>query len=302
MFGAITTWLQSLINGVTPSDLLDVALVILLIGCALYVTRRTRAVWLVRGYVVLLVLVSLTRPLQLLHQVLNGVSIGAAVALAVLFQPELRKMLEQLGRGNWFEFLPIALKPSTIESSRNTENALDELILAVKDLSQNRTGALIVIELEQPIDTRIFTDTGVAIQGQVSKELLQTIFQTSTLLHDGAVLITENRLKAAGVILPVSERVASRQLGTRHRAAMGITEQASCLCIVVSEETGSISLAEAGRLQRPLTSNMLRELLVQRLRPQLEPSRGSSSWTGWANNLAGSSRRFITALQERLSK
>ena len=302
MFGAFTTWLQSLIGDVTPSDLLDVGLVILLIGFALYVTRRTRAVWLVRGYVVLLVLVSLTRPLQLLHQVLNGVSIGAAVALAVLFQPELRKLLEQLGRGNWFEFLPISLKPSTIESSRKTENALDELILAVKDLSQNRTGALIVIELEQAIDARIFTDTGVAIQGQVSKELLQTIFQTSTLLHDGAVLIAGNRLKAAGVILPVSERVASRQLGTRHRAAMGITEQASCLCIVVSEETGSISLAEAGRLQRPLTSNMLRELLVQRLRPQLEPSRGPASWTGWANNLAGSSRRFITALQERLSK
>ncbi|MGK7908699.1 MAG: diadenylate cyclase CdaA [Synechococcus sp.] len=302
MFGALTTWLQSLIGEISASVLLDWGLVILLIGFALYATRSTRAVWLVRGYVVLLMLASLTRPLELLHQVLNGVLIGAAVALAVLFQPELRKMLEQLGRGDWFEFLPVLIKPSTANSNRRTENALDELILAVKDLSKNRTGALVVIELEQAIDPRIFTDVGVEIQGQVSKELLQTIFQTSTLLHDGAVLISSDRIKAAGVILPVSERVASRQLGTRHRAAMGITEQATCLCIVVSEETGSISLAEAGRLQRPLTSSMLRDALVQRLRPKREPSRGASSWSGWANNLAGSSRRFITALQERLSK
>ncbi len=300
MFGAFTTWLQSL--EITPSTLLDWGLVVLLIGFALYVTRRTRAVWLVRGYVVLLMLASLTQPLELLHQVLNGVLIGAAVALAVLFQPELRRMLEQLGRGDWLEFLPLVVKPSTLDSTRRTENALDELILAIKDLSQNRTGALIVIELEQAIDERIFTDTGVSIQGRVSKELLQTIFQTSTLLHDGAVVIAGDRLKAAGVILPVSERVASRQLGTRHRAAMGITEQASCLCIVVSEETGSISLAEAGRLQRPLTSSTLREALNQRLRPQLEPSHGAASWSGWANSLVGSSRRFITALQEKLSK
>ncbi|MGK7912038.1 MAG: diadenylate cyclase CdaA [Synechococcus sp.] len=300
MSGAITTWLQSL--KVTPSILLDWVLVVLLIGFALYVTRKTRAVWLVRGYVILLMLASLAQPLELLNQVLDGVLIGAAVALAVLFQPELRRMLEQLGRGDWLEFLPLLVKPSTLDSSRRTENALEELILAIKDLSQNRTGALIVIELEQPIDERIFTDTGVTIQGQVSKELLQTIFQTSTLLHDGAVLIAGDRLKAAGVILPVSERVASRQLGTRHRAAMGITEQASCLCIVVSEETGSISLAEAGRLQRPLTSSTLRDALNQRLRPQREPNHATASLSGWIMSVAGSSRRLITALQEKLSK
>ena len=300
MFGALTTWLQSL--KITPSTLLDWGLVILLIGWALYITRRTRAVWLVRGYVILLMLASLAQPLELLNQVLDGVLIGAAVALAVLFQPELRRMLEQLGRGDWLEFLPLLMKPSTLDSSRRTENALEELILAVKDLSQNRTGALLVIELEQPIDERIFTDTGVKIQGQVSKELLQTIFQTSTLLHDGAVLISGDRLKAAGVILPVSDRVASRQLGTRHRAAMGITEQARCLCIVVSEETGSISLAEAGRLQRPLTSSTLRDALNQRLRPQREPSHATASLSGWVTSLTGSSRRLITALQEKLSK
>jgi uncharacterized protein (TIGR00159 family) len=106
----------------------------------------------------------------------------------------------------------------------------------------------------------------VRLNAEVSKELLQTIFQTSTLLHDGAVLIRDTRIVAAGIILPLSERTASRQLGTRHRAAMGITERVeNCICVVVSEETGSISLAERGILHRPLTSSKLKELLEARL-------------------------------------
>ncbi|WP_017328162.1 diadenylate cyclase CdaA [Synechococcus sp. PCC 7336] len=282
--------------------LVDWGLVILLICFALYVTRKTRAVWLVRGYVLLLLLSSITRPLTILHQVLNAVVIGAAVALAVLFQPELRKLLEQLGRGDWFEFLPVLGKPSAASNSRRAENAIDELVQAVRELSQNRIGALIVLELEQPIDARIFTEPGVPIQGNLSKELLQTIFQPSTLLHDGAVLVKGDRLKAAGVILPMSDRVASRQLGTRHRAAMGITEQTRCLCIVVSEETGSISLAEAGRLERPLTSAQLRELLVKYLQPQLETGTMPVSWKGWTHRIVGSSRRLISVVRETLSK
>lgn len=136
---------------------------------------------------------------------------------------------------------------------------------AVKELSQNRTGALIVLETTGPIDERDFSVQGVKLNAEVSKEILQTIFQTSTLLHDGAIFISGSRIVAAGVILPLSERTASRQLGTRHRAAMGITERVeNCLCIVVSEETGSISLAERGGLNRPLTSSKLKELLETR--------------------------------------
>jgi len=132
-------------------------------------------------------------------------------------------------------------------------------------LSQNRIGALMIMETNGPIDERDVSVPGVQLNAEVSKELLQTIFQTSTLLHDGAVLIRGSRVAAAGVILPLSERTASRQLGTRHRAAMGITERVeNCLCIVVSEETGSISLAERGGLNRPLTSSKLKELLEAR--------------------------------------
>jgi uncharacterized protein (TIGR00159 family) len=138
---------------------------------------------------------------------------------------------------------------------------------AIRDLSQSRTGALLILETTStPIDERDFSVPGVRLNAEVSREILQTLFQTSTLLHDGAVLIRESKIVAAGIILPISDRDASRQLGTRHRAAMGITERVdNCLCIVVSEETGSISLAEKGVLNRPLTSSKLRELLETRL-------------------------------------
>ncbi len=128
-----------------------------------------------------------------------------------------------------------------------------------------------ILELGPPIDENDFSVPGVKLNAELSKELIQTIFQTSTLLHDGAVLIRASRIVAAGVILPISERIASRQLGTRHRAAMGITERIeNCLCIVVSEETGSISIAQRGRLNRPLTSNRLRELLQEQFTPAVE--------------------------------
>jgi uncharacterized protein (TIGR00159 family) len=148
---------------------------------------------------------------------------------------------------------------------------IDEIVEAVRELSQNRTGALLILETGLPIDDRDFSVPGVKLNSEVSKELIQTIFQTTTLLHDGAVLIRASRIIAAGVILPLSERTASRQLGTRHRAAMGITERVeNCLCVVVSEETGSISLAERGGLNRPLTSSKLKELLEARFSQSVE--------------------------------
>jgi hypothetical protein len=148
------------------------------------------------------------------------------------------------------------------------DSVIDEIVDAVKELSQNRTGALLIIETDSPIDDRDFSVPGVKLNAEVSKELLQTIFQPQTLLHDGAVLIRASRIVSAGVILPLSDRSASRQLGTRHRAAMGITERVqACVCVVVSEETGSISLAQMGILNRPLTSSKLKELLEAKLFP-----------------------------------
>jgi uncharacterized protein (TIGR00159 family) len=195
--------------------------------------------------------------LTLLGFVLDKLVIGSAVAMAFILQAEFRRLLELLGQGRLWELL----SPPR-ETMPQPDSVIDEIVDAVKELSQNRTGALLILEVDKPIDERDFSVPGVRLNAEVSKELIQTIFQTTTLLHDGAMLIRGSRILAAGVILPISERVASRQLGTRHRAAMGITERVDhCVCVVVSEETGSISLAEGGILDRPLTSSRLRSVL-----------------------------------------
>ncbi len=296
MLAALWAWLQQF----TFLSLLDWALAVLLLALALYSTRKSRAGVLVRGFTVLLVLYLATAALPLVHLILDRLLLAAAVAMGVLFQPELRQLLEQLAKIIRME----GSDPPNGDEEDYEEGLVEEVVQAVRELSQSRTGALIVIEPDQPIDSRVFTDKGVSLQARVSRELLQTIFQTSTLLHDGAVLIHRDRIRAAGVILPVSERAASRQLGTRHRAAMGITEQANCLCIVVSEETGSISLAEGGRIERPLTSARLHELLLERLRHSRQSKKrdaplrrlGIHSWVcngplRWWGSLLGSAKR-----------
>lgn len=247
---------------------IDVGLVLALIYLVLVIIGERRTLWMVRGFIVLMFASALSHwaGLRLLSFALNSLVMGAAVSMAVILQSEFRRFLEKLGRGEILEMFGgdrrVLPKP---------DNIIDEIVEAVKQLSQNRTGALIIIETDSPIDERDFSVPGVKLNAEISKELLQTIFQPKTLLHDGAVLVRENRVMSAGVILPLSEKIASRQLGTRHRAAMGITEKVEkCICVVVSEETGSISLAEKGVLNRPLTSNKLKELLEESLFPSHE--------------------------------
>nr|WP_052672464.1 diadenylate cyclase [Aliterella atlantica] len=143
---------------------------------------------------------------------------------------------------------------------------ITEIVNAVRELSQTRLGALLVIETNAPLDEQNFPFPGVKLDALVSCELIQTIFQPKSSLGDGAVLIRGERVVIANAILPYSHKTASRRLGARHRAALGITEQTeNCLCIAVSGETGSIALAERGILNRPLTGKILRELLIDRL-------------------------------------
>lgn len=242
---------------------IDIGLVLLLTYMILVIIGERRTLWMVRGLIVLMLAAALSNVLQLklLSFVLEKLVIGSAVAMALILQAEFRRLLEQLGRG---EVMTLFRSPR--EALPKSDSVTDEIVDAVKELSQNRTGALMILETDRPIDEqRDFSVPGVRLNAEISKELLQTIFQTSTLLHDGAIFVRGSRVVSAGVILPLSERTASRQLGTRHRAAMGITERIeNCLCIVVSEETGSISLAERGILNRPLTSSKLRELLHER--------------------------------------
>jgi uncharacterized protein (TIGR00159 family) len=251
---------------------IDVGLVLLLAYIILVIIGERRTLWMVRGLIFLMLASALSSFLELrfLSFVLEKLVIGSAVAMALILQAEFRRLLEQLGRGEILQLF----RPVT-ETSPKPDSVIDEIVDAVKELSQNRTGALLILETDRPIDERDFSVPGVRLNAEVSKELLQTIFQTTTLLHDGAVFIRGARVVAAGVILPISERTASRQLGTRHRAAMGVTERVeNCVCVVVSEETGSISLAERGILHRPLTSTKLREMLAERFSPSVEREAG----------------------------
>ena len=248
--------------------IIDIALVLVLIYLMLVVIGERRNLWMIRGLIVLMLAAVLSHALglSLLGFVLTNLSFGAAVAMAFLLQAEIRRFLELLGRGEFLQLFSPSKTPIT-----RPDSVIDELVDAVRELSQKRTGALMILEIGPPIDENDFSVPGVRLNADLSKELIQTIFQTSTLLHDGAVLIRASRIVAAGVILPISERIASRQLGTRHRAAMGITERIdNCLCIVVSEETGSISIAQRGKLNRPLTSNRLRELLQEQFTTVVE--------------------------------
>jgi uncharacterized protein (TIGR00159 family) len=256
-------WL-TILNWAQPFLLqfIDIGLVLILTYMVLVIIGERRTLWMVRGFIVLMLAatVSTRLGLTLLSFVLNNLVLGSAVAMAFILQSEFRRFLEQLGRGEIRQLFQPASR--TLPKS---DSVISEIVDAVKELSQNRIGALMILETSGPIDERDVSVPGVKLNAEVSKELLQTIFQPSTLLHDGAVLIRESRVVAAGTILPLSERTASRQLGTRHRAAMGITERVeNCICIVVSEETGSISLAERGTLNRPLTSSKLKELLEAR--------------------------------------
>lgn len=278
--------------------ILDIILVFALVYMVLAVIRDRRTMWMVQGLIILMAatLLSEAAGLWLLPFVMEKLLLGASVALAMMLVPEFRRLLEQLGRG---EVLQLFSVPENQLSTAN--NVIDELVEAVKGLSQNRTGALMILETDEPIEESDFSVSGVRLNAELSRELLQTIFQTTTLLHDGAVLIRGSRVLAAGVILPISEKDASRQLGTRHRAAMGITERVEhCLCVVVSEETGSISVAEGGMLNRPLTSSKLRELLLDKFSPSGDGDTVSPKLRSWGRRLSLKGINFLSFLKRKL--
>lgn len=257
-------------SGISPDNLKQIVRLVLdlaLVTTSFYVLaaliRERRAQWMMRGLLFLILALFISDrllKLTILSLLLEKLVLVSSLAMAIVFQSDFRNFLEQLGKGQFKQLF---------ESHTNIpkgDTVIDEIVDAVKDLSQNRTGALIVIETFNTLEEGVFLNAGVKLNAEVSKELLQTIFQTSTLLHDGAVFIRGSEIVSAGVILPLSDRNASRQLGTRHRAAMGITEIVeNCVCVVVSEETGSISLGEKGSLNRPLTSVKLKELLEEKL-------------------------------------
>ncbi len=244
---------------VDPRLLLD-----LMFACGLGVllfsrVNEPRTLWLLRGYLFLVSLawfVQRFERLPLTSKLVDALVLACSLSLAILWQGELRRLMELLGTGRL-----AALLGNPQNEFRATASTVAQLTEASGRLSQSRRGALIVIDIGSDLRPEDFLYSGVPIDAQLSSELLLNLFAADTPLHDGAVLVKGNRLIAAGVILPLSRQGISRY-GTRHLAALGITERFDrCICIVVSEESGTLSLANQGKLERPITSSRLLDLL-----------------------------------------
>lgn len=256
--------IQGFISSFRLLDVVDILLVAFFLYKLLILIRNTRAVALIKGLIFLgaVTLISSSRFLNLhvINWMLQQGMMVIMVALPVVFQPELRRALEQIGRGRLF-------RSGQVIDMEELDCLLDEIVAITESLSKTHTGALIVFEREVGLNDYI--DTGIQIDGIVSRELLGNIFIPNTPLHDGAVIIRQNRIMAAGCLLPLtSDRSLSTELGTRHRAAIGISEMADAVVVVVSEETGSISYTYGGHIYRRLDGPTLRNVLTTFLKQQ----------------------------------
>lgn len=248
------------------SDLIDIAILAVLIYQLMKVIRETRAMQLLKGIALLLVMLLLSDWLNLtaINYILgNAVQVGL-FAVVVIFQPELRNVLERVGRSKAGKLIDIFSGQNETEGELKV---IDELCEAAENLSKTKTGALIVIERQTKLGDVI--RTGSIINADMSAALLENIFVPNTPLHDGAVIVRDDRIYVAGCLLPLtSNGNLSRELGTRHRAALGISEASDAMVIVVSEETGKISIAINGTLTRNLDRGSLNKALVRVFRPQ----------------------------------
>ncbi len=233
------------------TGILEILVLALLFHFTFQFFQGTRGAQVLTGLVVIvLLLTGLTRlfRMEALYWLLQRFSVYLAIALLIIFQPEIRRALAEVG------------KPPLLGVTAADRSLVEAIVKAVQTLSDRKIGALIAIERQ--IGTRPIQETGTPIDAQVSAELLATLFHPHTPLHDGGVIIRGNRIVAAGCVFPLSQQDQARTLGTRHRAALGMTEETDALVIVVSEETGTISVALSGRLRRGLDSERLHRVLT----------------------------------------
>jgi len=240
-------------------NLLDILIVSYLFYRLLLIISGTRAEQLLKGLVVLLLFSALTRwmGLAVVTWLIDKLWTGVFIALPVVFQPELRRALEHIGRGG-------LLPRGFIDGYDQLQKQIEIVVDAVEELAQRGIGALIVWERETGI--KDYLDIGVEVDGIISKEMIETIFYPNNPLHDGAVVIKDGRIKKAGAFLPLSDNPhLDKDLGTRHRAAVGISEVSDALALVVSEERRTISLAKEGGMERNLSKDKLKEILMREL-------------------------------------
>lgn len=252
------------LNVFTLSDVLDILLVSVVLYQALLLAKNTRAFQILKGVALLLVVTGLTNLMGLstISWVFNQVLYVSSIAAIVIFQPELRRALEHIGRGR-FKNKNKSNHEGKYASSLAPQEAkiVQNITEALVNLSQRKVGALLVLERKTGLQEHI--GTGTLLDADISAPLLEQIFEPNTPLHDGATIIHGGKIVSAGCFLPLSDNVSiSRELGTRHRAALGISEVSDSLTFVVSEETGIISCAQEGKLERPIDKTRLEMILA----------------------------------------
>lgn len=250
-----------IIPSVRLSDIIDIILVAILIYIIIHWIKETRAWTLFRGLLVIVAISFLSYYLHLytLTWIIEKTLSVGIIAVIIIFQPELRKALEQIGTGS-INRVTGFLQPSSSDGGNLSEKSANEIVNACEKLSLTKTGALIVIEKNVPMGD-ILNNSGVSLDAVISSQLLINIFEDKTPLHDGAVIIRNNRIAAASCILPVTEKEIGQELGTRHRAAVGASEVSDAVIIIISEETGKISIAQDSRLNKGISSSQLKKTL-----------------------------------------
>ena len=280
VIGTLYSWL-SFLPQITKTNVLEIAIIAFLIYEIMLWIKNTRAWTLLKGLVVILAFAVIAWLLKLytILWILQNTALIATTALLIIFQPELRKALEQLGSRNLITGL-LPFESSKPSDSAFTEKTINELVRASMEMAKVKTGALMVIEREVPLTD--IERTGIEIDALISSQLLFNIFEHNTPLHDGAVILRGNRVAAATCYLPLSDNTSiSKDLGTRHRAAVGISEVTDSLTIVVSEETGRISLAENGQITRIADA----ESLSRALAADTEPEKQGNLFRIWKGRL-----------------
>ena len=255
----------ALVPTIRIMDIVDILVVAFVIYKIILMLQTTSSARIAKSIVIILLLTALTSVLHmyLMNYLLDKILEIGLLALVIMFQPELRRILEKLGSKSFREIL------STKQEQRNIDYVISETVKACEIMSRERTGVLIVFERTSSLED--YQKTGIVIDARVSSELLRNIFFTKASLHDGAVIIRNERIAAAGCVLPLTEnRNISSDLGTRHRAGIGLSEVSDAVVVIVSEETGTISVAISGMLKRHLAPQTLEKLLLNELAPKEE--------------------------------
>lgn len=253
------TGIISIVRNITFNNVVDIFIVAYILYELFRLIHDTRAEQLIKGLVFIIIVMKLSDffgLITLYWLIQNTLTVGL-IALIIIFQPELRKALEHIGRSK-------ILTKRLFDTDEEIERVVDEITIASINLASTRTGALMIIEQETGLND--FMESGVSIDARVTSALLENIFVVNTPLHDGAVVIRRDRIIAAACVMPLSEQDLNKELGTRHRAGVGVTENSDSIAVIISEETGTISLAINGRITRNYSAEKLKNILTRALK------------------------------------